>query len=142
MGRPKKAALASRANGSRATNKGKLVHAKKELFGGYDNRGKYVIMTIQVPRKVAKGEVLRREFGCELDVFTFCLYHGKFARFDDGKSRDKKLWKSGVDPDRWEAARERAKKMVEQCANLDPQSKMATLRKLTKDSKEPIRFGR
>ena len=39
MGRPKKAALASRANGATAKNKGKAVDVKKELFGGYSPGG-------------------------------------------------------------------------------------------------------
>jgi hypothetical protein len=35
MGRPRKAAKASRANGAQAKNKGKAVNVKEECFGGY-----------------------------------------------------------------------------------------------------------
>ena len=43
MGRPKKAAAASRANGSLAGNKGKIVNGKDELFGGYSKDGAYIV---------------------------------------------------------------------------------------------------
>jgi hypothetical protein len=76
MGRPKKAAHASRANGAMASNKGKAVDVKKELFGGFDDEGRYVISVVDVRRTMAKGEVRVREVGCEHDVFTYCLYHG------------------------------------------------------------------
>ena len=46
MGRPKKAAHASRANGAMASNKGKAVDVKKELFGGFDDEGRYVISVV------------------------------------------------------------------------------------------------
>ena len=57
MGRPKKAAQASKANGATAKNKGKAVDVKKELFGGYSPGGSYTIKTISVRRPMAKGEV-------------------------------------------------------------------------------------
>ena len=80
MVRPKKAAAASRANGGRAANKGKVVNGKEELFGGYDTDGTYVVKKIIVKRELAKGEMRRHEQGCEAHVLTFCLYHGEFKR--------------------------------------------------------------
>ena len=76
MARPKKSAVASRANGGMSKNKGKPADVKEELFGGYNEAGGYVIKTTQVRRKMAKGEVRILDIGCEHDVFTYCLYHG------------------------------------------------------------------
>ena len=146
MGRPKKAAQASRRNGARATNKGKATNVKKELFGGYSPRGSYVIKSTEVRRKMSKGEVRRHELGCEHDVFTFCLYHGKFLRFDEGELGSGKAkpatTKAGVDLQRWQEARDKATLMLEQCADQDPRSKMAKLRKRTMGAKVAIKFGR
>ena len=150
MGRPKKSALASRNNGARATNKGMAKNVKKELFGGYSPRGSYmgsyVIKTVAVRREMSKGEVRRREQGCEHDVFTFCMYHGKFLRFDkddEGSGKGKQsVTSTGVDLQRWQDASERATKMLEECADDDPRSKMARLRKRTKGATAKIRFAR
>ena len=146
MGRPKKAAQASKANGATAKNKGKAVDVKKELFGGYSPGGSYTIKTIAVRRTMAKGEVRQRKLGCEHDVYTFCLYHGTFARFDDGDAGDKqgkkRMYPGGVDAERWDAATKRAALMLEQSAELDPKAKMAQLRRRTKGAKVRIKFGR
>ena len=148
MGRPSKAKQASRNNGAHANNKGKAVNVKKELFGGYSPGGSYVIKTVDVRRTMAKGEVRRHELGCEHDVFTFCLYHSKFLRFDEGEERnedekDEATWDEGrVVPSRWRAASARATQMLKQCADWSPQEKMAQLRKRTKGAKVRIKFGR
>ena len=42
----------------------------------------------------------------------------------------------------WEAAEKRATKMMEQCADADPRTKMAMLRTHVKGSKTPIKFKR
>ena len=48
---------------------------------------------------MAKGEVRRLVSGCERDVFTYCLYHSTFLRFDEGSAQRKKMkCASGVDP--------------------------------------------
>ena len=70
-----------------ASNKGKAVDVKKELFGGFDDEGRYVISVVDV-RTMAKGEVRVREVGCEHDVFTYCLYHGDFEHINGGDDRD------------------------------------------------------
>ena len=94
---------------------------------------------------MAKGEQRVDESGCELDVFTFCLYHGKSQLFDDGSKRHEKhatYGKDGVNICRWEAARKKAAQMQEQCTHLDIREKMALLRKRTKGAKVPIKFER
>ena len=55
MVRPKKAAAASRANGGRAANKGKVVNGKEELFGGYDTDGTYVVKKIIGEARAGEG---------------------------------------------------------------------------------------
>jgi len=145
IGRPRKATQASRANGALAKNKGKPVDVKEELFGGFDKDDSYVIRTVKVRRQMAKGEIRRHELGCEANVFTYCLYHGNFVHFEDGDQRDgqrKRVWESGVDADRWEAAAKRARQMLEQCADASPRAKIAKLRKLVKGAKVRIKFGR
>ena len=143
MGRPKKSAQASRTNGAKAKNKGLAVNVNMELFGGFSDDGTYVIKPTPVRREMAKGEVRRRVSGCERDVFTYCLYHGTFLRFDEGSAPKKKMkWASGVDPVRWEAAEERALVMLEQCKDLSPQQKIAKLRKRMKGSSAKVKFGR
>ena len=57
---------------------------------GYSKDGTYVIKTVSVRRTMAKGEARRRELCCEHNVFSFCVYHGKFHCFDDGNERDEK----------------------------------------------------
>ena len=105
-----------------------------------------MIKTVSVRRTMAKGEVRQCELGCEHGVFTFCLYHGKFLRFDDGDASDKqgkkRMHSGGVDAERWDAAEKRAALMLEQCADADPKAKMAQLRKRTKGAKVRIKFGR
>ena len=129
-----------------ASNKGKAVDVQKELFGGFDEDGGYVIKTISVRRTMAKGEVKVRELGCEHDVFTFCLYHSKVARFDVGGNSDGKCqtkWNGGhVDADRWRAAQQKARQMLKECKDAAPAAKIAKLRKLTKGAKVPIAFER
>ena len=94
MGRPKKAAAASRANGGRAANKGKVVNGKEELFGGYDTDGTYVVKKILVKRELAKGKITKYDQGCERDVlmhvFTFAFTSGEFKTSNDssGPSSD------------------------------------------------------
>ena len=108
MVRPKKAAAASRANGGRAANKGKVVNGKEELFGGYDTDGTYVVKKILVKRELAKGEITKYDQGCERDVFTFCLYHGEFKTSNDssGPSSDAATYgKGGVSIAGWTALR-------------------------------------
>ena len=119
MGRPKKSKVASRANGSCATNKGLAVNVKEELFGYYADDGTYVIKKTAVRREMAKGETRRYECGWEGDVFTFCLYHGKGALFtDEAKHHDKHATygKGGVNISRWEAAQKKAAQMLEACS--------------------------
>ena len=70
---------------------------------------------------MAKGEQRVDESGCELDVFTFCLYHGKSQLFDDGSKRYEKhatYGKDSVNICRWEAACKKAAQMQEQCTTL------------------------
>ena len=115
----------------------------QELFGGYDSDDSYVIKPVNVRRTMAKGEVRRLLMGCELDVFTFCLYHGKFVSFcEEDKCSDKCILPNGVDLDRWEAAQDRARVMRARCAELDPRAKIALLRKRIKGAKVRIKFGR
>ena len=137
-----------------ASNKGKGQGCGRQegalrLFGGFSKDGRYVIKIISVRRTMAKGEVRQHEMGCEHDVFTYCLYHGKFARINDssdgkksnGKGK-KRQYADGVDADRWDAAAKKAEKMLEQCSKATPATKMAKLRQLTKDAKVRITFGR
>ena len=95
---------------------------------------------------MSKGEVRINESGCERDVFTTCLYHGKFAGFHDGDhdAQDKSpvVWKGGVIKERWEAAQERASSMLKECAGMTISAKVAKLRKRTKNSKAAIKFQR
>ena len=143
MGRPKKSAVASRANGGLATNKGKAVNVKEGLCGGYDTDGTYVVRKTLVRSKMAKGEVLRYEAGCEADVFTFCLYHSEFKTFNDGDESNGKpatYGKDGVSIAGWEAARKKAATMKEKCAALSARAKAAKLRKCMKGADVWIRF--
>ena len=144
MGRPKKAAHASRANGAMASNKGKAVDVKKELFGGFDDEGRYVISVVDVRRTMAKGEVRVREVGCEHDVFTYCLYHGDFEHINGGDDSDgkgkRRMYNGTVDADRWDAAAKQARIMLKECADAAPKAKITKLRKLTKGAKAPIKF--
>ena len=140
MGRPRKAAKASRANGAQAQNKGKAVDVKDECFGGYSPGGTYVVSTTKVRRQMAKGEVRRCELGCEKDVFTFCLYHGKCLDFDEGSARKDRRSKDGVDLERWDAAKEEAVKLLKRVADKPQRTKLATLRKLARGAEVPIKF--
>ena len=143
MGRPKKSAVASRSNGALATNKGKVVNVKEELCGGYDTDGTYVVRKTLVRSKMAKGEVLRHEPGCEANVFTFCLYHSEFKTFNDGNESNSKpatYCKDGVNIAGWEAARKKAAAMKEECAALGVRAKVAKLRKCMKGADVRIRF--
>ena len=148
MGRPKKSALASRANGARARNKGLPVNVTKELIGfDKEDDTAFVIKSITVRRTFAKGE-MNNTPSCERFVFAYCLYHGKFVRFGDGDELfgegKKIILPSGVDLRRWEAAEQRAELMLKQCEdqNMDVRAKMALLRKLTKKAKIRFEFGR
>ena len=145
MVRPKKSVVASRANGGRAANKGLAVNVKEELFGFYSSSGSYVIKKSHVRRDMAKGEVRVRESGCELNVFTFCLYHSKLLRSAEDNKQNKnarRYGKDGVIIERWTEAEERAALMVEKCAHLDTCEKLALLRKHTKSAKVQIEFER
>ena len=122
MGRPTKAKVASRANGTNAKNKGSPVHLKEELFGGYYSDDTYVVRIVKVRQRMSKGEVRRCEWGWEGDVFTFCFYHGKFLRFDDANAK-KIIYKSGFDENRWNAARRKATELVKRWAEMDPREK-------------------
>ena len=143
MVRPKKAAAASRANGGRAANKGKVVNGKEELFGGYDTDGTYVVKKMIVKRELAKGEMRRHEQGCEAHVFTFCLYHGEFKRSNDGSgpsSEAATYGKGGASIAGWTAAREKARTMMKKCAALSARAKVAKLRKCVKGADVRIKF--
>ena len=127
-----------------ACNKGKAVNVKKELFGGFSKDGRYVISVVSVRCTMAKGEVRVRVKGCERDVFTYCLYHGDFAHIDGGGDSDgkgkKRMYASGVDADRWDAAAKQARLMLKECVDASPKAKIAKLRKLTKGAKVRITF--
>ena len=144
MVRPKKAAAASRANGGRAANKGKVVNGKEELFGGYDTDGTYVVKKILVKRELAKGEIIKYDQGCERDVFAFCLYHGEFKTSNDssGPSSDAATYgKGGVSIAGWTAARKKAATMIKECAALSARAKVAKLRKCVKGADVRIKFA-
>ena len=114
MVRPKKAAAASRANGGRAANKGKVVNGKEELFGAYDTDGTYVVKKIIVKRELAKGEVQLHKRGCEHDVYTFCLYYGEFKTVNDGNEptgKTKTYGKGGPSVAGWDAAQKKKKRL-------------------------------
>ena len=56
---------------------------------------------------MAKGEVRVRESGCELNVFTFCLYHSKLLRSAEDNKQNKnarRYGKDGVIIERWKEA--------------------------------------
>ena len=84
----------------------------------------------------------------ELNVFTFCLYNGKFVHFGDdfecgaAEKTKKRSWEAGLNADRWEAAEEKASLMLAECGDVGPSAKVATLRKLTKGCKAQIKFKR
>ena len=66
-------------------------------------------------RELAKGEVKLHDSGCELDVFTFCLYHGEFSSVSDGSDQNgkpKTYGKDGVSIAGWEAACKKAATMM------------------------------
>ena len=143
MGRPKKSAVASRANGGCAGNKGKVVNGSEELFGHYSTGGTYVVTKTIVKRELAKGEVRQYEQGCERDVFTFCLYHGEFksANADSGPSSDAATYgKGGVSIAGWKAACKKAATMIKECSLLSARAKVAKLRKIMKGADVRIKF--
>ena len=143
MGRPKKAAAASRANGSCAVNKGKVVNGKEELFGGYHTDGTYVVKKIIVKRELAKGEIKLLDQGCERDVFTFCLYHGEFKTSNDGSGPSSDAathGKGGASIAGWDAAHKKAATMLKECAPLSARAKVAKLRKVVKGADVRIKF--
>ena len=85
----------------------------------------------------------RHGLGCELDRFTFCLYHSKFQRFTDANEQKEKgttYGKDGVLISRWAAARKKATQMLDQCANVSVHAKMAKLRKCVKGADVQIKF--
>ena len=143
MGRPKKSSVASRANGGCATNKGKIVNGKEELFGAYSADGTYIVRKTLVRRKFMKGEVKPMDSGCERDVFTFCLYHGEFKSVNDASvpsSEAETYGKGGASIAGWKAARRKAATMIEECAALSARAKVAKLRKFVKGADVRIKF--
>ena len=146
MARPKKSVQASRTNGGRAKNKGKLKHLQTMVDGDFNEAGEYVIESVKVRRYMPKGEVRTGLDNPEPRVFTYCVYHSKFVVLSDDKERDGQCDKPvdpdrwDVDPDRWEAAAKKARRMLDQCATLDARAKIAKLRSLTKGAKVPIKF--
>ena len=143
MGRPKKAAAASRANGGRATNKGKITNGKEELFGYYSKDDTYVVEKTIVKRELAKGEAKLHKRGCEHDVFTFCLYHGEFKTSNDGSgpSSDAATYGTGgASIAGWDAAHKKAATMLKECAPLSARAKVAKLRKVVKGADVRIKF--
>jgi hypothetical protein len=105
-----------------------------------DTAPSYVVSTTTVRREMAKGEVRRNELGCEKDVFTFCLYHGKCLDFDESSARKDRRSKDGVDLERWDAAKEEAAKLLRRVADKPQRTKLATLRKLVRGAEVPIKF--
>ena len=119
------------------------MNGKEELFGGYDTDGTYVVKKIIVKRELAKGEIKRREQGCEQDVFTFCLYHGEFKTSNDGSgpSSDAATYgKGGVSKAGWKAACKKAASMIKECSLLSARAKVAKLRKIMKGADVRIKF--
>ena len=114
-----------------------------ELFGGYSKDGAYIVKKTIVKRELAKGEVKLHDSGCELDVFTFCLYHGEFSSVSDGSDQNgkpKTYGKDGVSIAGWEAACKKAATMMKECASLSVRAKVAKLRKCVKSADVRIKF--
>ena len=151
MGRPKKAAVASRANGGRAKNKGTRVCKPIWMLHvryAYDLRPPYYTVSarpqtyadIGMLHYVKPSDIAEKE----LKVFEFCCRNrrrGSGLRFALGAS-DKKQRLAVVRAEKRqeEAAQAKAVQLFNQCAGMDTLAKLAKLKKITHGSELPIRF--
>ena len=147
MGRPRKKTQAARSNGALAKNKGKVVKGEEELYGTFLKNGTYVVQAFPQRVHVGKGTFIRRDDGWEFDVVTYCLYHGKFVRFDGDQAdsefdRQQRLCTKQVDYDRWVAAEKLARKLIGGWRGTPAAEKMAILAKRTRCAKVRIEFVR
>ena len=140
MGRPKKAANASRSNGARANNKGKPTSTSKDNLGaGWSPGGTYVVYGRTQGHH--KGDIY---YQSEQNIVEHCMSVGKRLTFasaplEQGShySDEKSKAREHRHPTR---VKQRAVKLLQQCVGMTAAEKIAKLKKATHTSKVPIKY--